>query len=183
MAASDKSRSFTLDEGEKVTSVMIYNNQVMAWGEVVTKEAIRVSTWMRTPMIPQYITLHEAQVLTMSGGTPAKPQSFRSLYLPSSQVIAFHIMPPARDPLDYEPNEPHRKMEPATALIGSFRFDGLLRMSTQTDLGRYLDVTKEAFTAFYEVEITNLNIAAMGVIRTSYVLLRRDHVMFSPRQS
>jgi len=181
MTTPEKPKSYTLNEGQKATQVMAYTQNIFAWGTVVTMEAIRVSLWMRTPSVPQYISLHDAQVLYLGGSTAIKPQSFRVLYVPSSQIIAFHIMPPNRDPLDYDAGEPHRKMEPATALIGEFRFDGLARMSDQTNLERYLDVTKETFTPLYEVEITHPGMPALGVIKVPYVLLRRDMVIFSPR--
>lgn len=180
MTAEGKIRSYQINDGEKVTAIMAYTLNIFVWGDVVSKEAIRVSTWLRTPMVPQYFTLHEAQVLMLGGSGPAKPQPFSVLHLPSSQIIAFHMLPPARDPLDYEPNEPHRKMEPTTALVGSFRFDGFIRMSTQTTLERYLDVTKETFTPLYDVEITQPGMPSLK-LSVPYVLLRRDMVLFSPR--
>ena len=54
-----------LQPGEKITPVMIYTLNSLAWGSVVTKEAIRVSLWLRTPMAPQYISLLNAQVLSL----------------------------------------------------------------------------------------------------------------------
>jgi hypothetical protein len=160
---------------------MAYTLNLFAWGEVVTKEAIRVSTWLRTPSAPQYVNLYDARVMMVVGNGTGKPQSFTELQVPSSQIIAFHLLPPNHDPLDYEENEPNRKMEPATALVGSFRFDGFIRMASVTNLVRYLDVTKETFTSIYNVEITQPGMPAMGVIRVPYVLLRRDMVLFSPR--
>jgi len=91
------------------------------------------------------------------------------------------LLPPASEPLDYDPNEPHRKMEPVSALLGFFRFDGLMRMSTHTTLGQYLEVTKETFTPFYEVEITNLAIPALKAVRVSYALVRQDASLFATR--
>lgn len=176
-----KIRTFELDEGEKATAVMAYTANMLAWGEVITRESMRVSTWLRTPAAPQYLTLHDAHVRFQSATGIGRMQSFAALHLPSSQIIAFHLIPPARDPVDYEENEPHRKMEPVTALVGAFRLDGLIRMSTQTNLERYLDVAKETFTTFYEVEITQPGEAQMGTLRVPYVLLRRDSILFSPR--
>lgn len=173
-------QSIELQPGDKATPVMAYTLNLLAWGSVITKEAIRVSLWLRTPMAPQYISLLKAQVMSLGAGAPAKPQSFNELHVPSSQIIAFHITPPESDPIDYDPSEPHRKMEPATALVGSFRFDGKIRMSDMTNLERYLDVTKETFTPIYEVEITQPTMPALGVIRVPFCLLRRDMVLFSP---
>jgi hypothetical protein len=53
------------------------------------------------------------------------------------------MIPPHQDPVDYDPNEPNRMMVPVSAMVGSFRFDGMLRMSTQSNLFTFLEVIKE----------------------------------------
>jgi hypothetical protein len=173
-------KPYKLDTDEKATPVMVYTTNKLILGEVVTKQIIRVSTWLRTPMMPQYITIYLAQILDFASGNNPKPMAFTELLLPSSQVIAFHIRPPASDPLDYEPNEPMRKMEPTTALIGPFRFQGNIRMSTQTNLEKYLDVIKETFTPLYDIHITEIHNTSLKPIQVQYALLRRDLVTFAP---
>lgn len=180
--ASDE-KAYQLKDGEKVSSVMIYTNERLVWGEVITMEAIRVSTWLRTPAIPQFMCVYDAHELRFGSSETPRPQSFQELYLPSAQIIAFHIKPPGRDPLDYDPNEQMRKMEPTTALVGWFRFDGFLRMSTQTNVSRFLDVSKETFTALYDIDITQPAMPALGVVRTPFALLRTDNVWFSPHNT
>jgi hypothetical protein len=168
-------------EGEKVTPVMVYTANTLIWGDLFTKEAIKVSVWLRTAMAPQYVSIHQAQVITLGGAGPIKPFGYDELHIPTPQVIAFHIKPPDREPLDYDPNEPHRKMEPVTALVGSFRFEGTLRMSDQTNLERYLDVTSESYTMVYEVAISQPAIPSMGIIRVPMALAKRDVVAFARR--
>ena len=170
-------------QGEKVTPVMVYTANTLIWGDLYTKEAIKVSVWLRTAMAPQYISLHQAQVITLGGAGSAKPFSYGELHIPTLQVIAFHIKPPDREPVDYDPNEPNRKMEAITALVGSFRFDGTLRMSNQTNLERYLDVTSESYTMIYEVAISQPAIPAMGVLRVPMALAKRDVVAFARREA
>ncbi|HSO28253.1 MAG TPA: hypothetical protein VLS48_09305 [Anaerolineales bacterium] len=172
--------AYSLQPGEKVTPVMVYTQNLLIWGDVITKQAIRVSVWLRTPMAPQYLTIHNAQVLPLPSSRGARQQSFSELHVPLPLVLAFHIMPPARDPVDYDPNEPHRVMTPTTTLVGYFRFDGLVRMSSMTNLQRYLDVMKESYSTMYDVEITQTGAPDMGVIRTPFVLLKRDLVLYSP---
>lgn len=172
---------YKLEYGDKVSTVMIYTINLLIWGDVITKEAIRVSIWLRTPSAPKYIFLHNLQVLTFGAGGMGKPQAFRELYLPTPQVAAFHLKPPASDPPDYDSSEANRKMEPATALLNSFRFDGFMRMSTQTTIDRYLDVAKDRYTGMYDVEISQPSIPSMGVIRVPFVLFQNDLVIFSAR--
>lgn len=179
-AGAEKPRRYSLQPDEKVTTVMIYTENHLVWGEVITKEAIRVSTWLRTPSLPQFFYIHDAHLLRFGFASGLKTQAYTSLHLPSSQVIAFHIRPPAMDPRDFDPNEPNRKMEPVTALIGWFRFDGFLRMSTQTNLERYLDVMKEPFTAMYDATITQPLMQTSGAMRVPYVLIRNANAQFSP---
>lgn len=172
---------YTLGEDDKATPVMIYTDNNLMVGEVVTKKIIRVSTWMRTPMVPQYIAIYSAQIIDLSSGGTPKSQSFGEIFLPSHRVVAFHMRPPESDPLDYDPDEPMRRMEPVTALIGAFRFDGFVRMSTQTDLESYLDVIKESFTSIYDIKVTSPNIPAFKPFQIPFALLRRDRVIFAPR--
>lgn len=177
----ENQKMYTLGEDEKATPVMIYTDSSLLVGEVVTKKVIRVSTWMRTPMVPQYIALYTAQIIDLSSGTTPKSQSFGEIFLPSHRVVAFHMRPPESDPMDYDPDEPMRRMEPITAIIGAFRFDGSVRMSTQTNLESYLDVIKETFTSIYDIQVTSPNIPALKPFNIPFALLRRDRVLFAPR--
>jgi hypothetical protein len=181
MLETEKLKPYKLQPDEKVTAVMSYTLNSVAWGEVVTKEAIRVGTWLRTQYAPQYITLYEAKLI-LTGGTLHTPFPFRELHVPTAQIVAFHLVPPAIESLDYDPKEPMRKMEATTALVGSFRLDGCIRMSTQTNLERYLDVTKETFTPIYEVDITQPTVSGLRPLHIPYVLVRRDMVIFSTRE-
>lgn len=174
-----KTSPYSVQPDEKVTSVMLYTDDHLIWGDVITKEAIRVSTWLRTPSLPQFFYIHNAHLMRFGIGATMKPQAYPSLHLPSSLVIAFHIRPPAQDPLDYDPSEPMRKMEPVMALVGWFCFDGFLRMSTHTDLEHYLDVAKEPFTSMYDATISQPLAPNSGTMRVPYVLIRNSRVFFS----
>jgi hypothetical protein len=180
MANESEKRSYTTADDENITAVMAYTDKLLIWGNVITKKALRVSTWLRTQAVPQFIWLHDATILEFSGGAP-KTQTFSELFLPSSLVLAFHIKPPASDPLDYDPNEPMRKMTPATALIGWFRFDGYLRMSTHTELERFLDVSKETFISIYDLAISQPSLPSMGVIRVPMALIRSVSAIYAAR--
>jgi len=169
------------DEEDKATTVLAYTESSLVLGEVLTKQSIRVSTWLRTQAIPQFLLFRNVNVLRLDVGGENKPLTFNHFHLPSSMVIAFHIKPPDSDPLDYDPDEPMRKMEPITALVGWFRFDGFIRMSTHTELGNYLDVSKDIFTTLYDVDITQPMSPSSGVLHVPFVLVRTTSTAFSPR--
>jgi hypothetical protein len=54
-------------------------------------------------------------------------------------------------------------------------------MSTQSDLTRFLDVSKEQFTSLYDLTITLPSVPAFGKLQSSFALVRAEHVMFSGR--
>jgi hypothetical protein len=180
MDANGDRRTYQIGHDEKATSVMVYTEMQLILGDVITKKAIKVSTWLRTPSLPQFIRLYDSSVLYFSVDGGQKPQPYRELLLPSPEVIVFHIKPPAQDPLDYDPNEPNRKMEPVSATIGHFRFDGYIRMSSQTNLERFLDVSKEDFISLYDVRVFQPNNPTRGAFNIPYILVRSKKTMFSP---
>ena len=100
----------SISPDDKVTHVMEYMQNAVAWDEVITKKVIRVSAWLRTPMAPQYITLHQVQVLTIGLSAGARPQAFATIHVPVPLIDGFHIMPSDHDPIDYDAQEPNRVM-------------------------------------------------------------------------
>lgn len=170
---------YTVGNDEKVAQVMAYTTTSLIWGEVVVKEMIRVSTWLRTNAAPDRITIYNAKVLVTTASTPSKPASYSEVNLSVPTILAFHLSPPGKDPVDFDATEPNRKMEPMSALVSTFQFKGKLRMSSSLDLKRHLEVTREAFTALYDVEITHQLIPNFGPILVPYVLIRQEPTIFS----
>ena len=120
---------------------MLYTQTTLVRGDVVTtKNVLRVNIWLRTDGAPKYLHVLKPQVLVF-GGAPVKPLAYSEIYFPTSQVIGFHTLPPTDEPLDYDPNEANRMMQPVEALVGTFVMRGRIRISTQTDIGSSLEVT------------------------------------------
>jgi hypothetical protein len=71
------------------------------------------------------------------------------------QVSAFHLAPPAHDPLDYDSSEQNRIMQPMEAMIGPFVLKGNIRISKQTDIATSLDVMHALWLSIYDAEIVN----------------------------
>jgi hypothetical protein len=180
----DTPSNYKIGPDEKVAPVMAYTPNSIVWGDVIVKNAIRVSTWLRTQMAPDMMCLNNAKLLSTSGGgATIHPLSVPELHLPTSQVWAFLLVPPAKEPLDYDPNEPNRRMEPTTVLAGSARIDGYMRFAAMTNLKKYLETNKENFTPMYDAEITNLAIPALRAIHVQYVLVRQGTSFFMQRPS
>jgi hypothetical protein len=146
----------------------------------VAKNIIRVSTWLRTNTIPDRLSLYNASALVTTGGA-AKTVSFKELNIAVSQIQALHLIPPAHDPPDFDPTEPNRKMEPVYALVNSFMIKGSLRLSANTSLKKFLEVTHESYTSLYDAEITSLINPAFRGITVPFLMVRQDSTVFTTR--
>lgn len=174
---------YTLAEDEKVAQVMVYTQNALFWGDVIVKTGIRVSMWLRTNAAPEVLVLQNGR--TIPTIVPGKPRAygFREIHIFVNQILAFHLVPPEQDPIDFDPMELNRYMDPVTVLVGSFRLDGNMRLSSLSNMGKYLEVTREEFTALYDVEICNTLIQEIGKLKVPYVLVRQNAVIFAKKQA
>lgn len=171
--------AYTLAADEKSANVMVYTAGAIYWGEVVVKEIVRVSIWLRTNSAPSRVWLFNGRAV-QSGIVPTpRPTPFQEMYIATSQILMFHMIPPSRDPLDYDPSEPNRRMQPISVLVNNFRVDGLLRLSARSDLASYFEVNRESFTSIYDAKITSLNNPAFGTISVPYVIVRQETSVFA----
>jgi hypothetical protein len=168
---------FKLEADDKTTMVMAYTHNALFRGEVVTKQAVRVSIWLRTEGAPVYMHLLKPLVVTF-GGSPIRPNRFPEVFVPISDVIAFHIVPPVTEPMDYEENEKNRMMQPIAALIGTFTAHGAVRISTQTALGTSLEVSRITWMSLYNSDVTNPFLPNMAV-HVPMMLVRPERVAFA----
>lgn len=143
-----------LASDEKTAMVMVYTQDLLARGEVVAKESARISIWLRTQGVPNYVHLYKPQVISFLGAAP-KTSSLSELFIPTVQVVGFHLAPPAQDPLDYDASEANRMMQSLNVMVGSFLLKGKVRISTQTDVATSLDVMRASWMSIYDAEIAN----------------------------
>ena len=170
---------YTPSSDEKTTPVMLYTQDALVRGEVVTKQNVhRINIWLRTDGAPKYLHILKPQVLVF-GGSPVKVLSYSEVYFPTAQLIGFHTLPPTEEPLDYDPNEANRMMQPVDVLVGTFAMKGKIRISTQTDIGSSLEVARVAWMSLYEVEVTNPYLPQMPAIHVPMALVSPAHVAFA----
>jgi hypothetical protein len=167
---------------EKTTPVMAYTRTSIIWGDVVTKQQIRVSSWLKTSAAPDVVAVYNAKVLPVLFNGGVKPNVFTEAHVPAKEILAFHVLPPAADPLDYDPaNEPNLHMEPTSVLIANVRIDGFLRLSIHTNLAKFLDVSHETFTNIYDAVISSPIMPALGTIKCGFAIVRDEAATFCSR--
>lgn len=169
---------YTLRPDEKTSPVMLYSPHSVVRGEAVVKQNVpRLNIWLRTDGVPRYIHILKPQVLVF-GGSPVKVLSYSELYFPTSEVVAFHTLPPIDEPLDYDPSEPDRRMESVDLLVGTFVMKGMIRVSTHTEVDTTLESAVVSWMSVYDVSITNPYLPQMPALQVSMVLVKPSHVAF-----
>ena len=170
---------YVLRPDEKTTPVMLYSQDTLVRGDVVTKQnVLRMNIWLRTDGAPQYMHILKPQVIVF-GGTPVKPLTFSEIYFPTSQLIGYHTLPPLDEPLDYEPDEANRMMQDVQVLMGTFVAKGKIRISTQTELAASLEVARHAWLSLYDAEIMNPYLPQMPPMHIPMMLVNPEHVAFA----
>ena len=168
---------YTLASDEKTSTVMFYTQNAFVRGDLVTKGNVRVSIWLRTQGVPNYIHLLKSQIL-LFGGTPPKSVTYDELFFPAAQIIAFHLAPPLADPLDYDQHEANRTFVEVSMLLGTFTMKGKHRISTQADFATSIEVGHSAWMSIYEVDITNPFLPQMAPIHVPMMLVRSEQGSF-----
>lgn len=169
---------YKLENDEKATPIMIYTQYGMARGELVSKEPIRVSTWLRSTSGITYLTMYRAQTMTISSGGP-HVDSYTELHIPISQIIAYHLLPPAQEPLDYDPSEPNRKLVAVILNFGSFRALANIRIAETTTLSLHLRSSRETYISVYDIEVSNPNLPKMAAIKAAMMLVQPSLATFA----
>ena len=108
----------------------------------------------------------------------SRPLKYTKLFIHAQNVIAYHLMPPLEDQVDYDPSEPNRLMTPITAYIGPFRATLQMRISERTTVRTNLEVSKSDFITFYDAEITHPHNPNMKPIKNNLVYIRQKTAIF-----
>jgi hypothetical protein len=164
-------------QDEKTAALMLYSETGLVRGEAVVKESVRVSVWMRTDAAPEYIHMLNPQVI-VANNSAVKVFTYSEIYFPAAHVLAYHLAPPANDPLDYDENEANRLMQPVTLMVGPFFMKGSIRISTKVDMGTSIASSRSVWMSLYETKISNPYLPQMGEIQVPMVLVRPNHVSF-----
>jgi hypothetical protein len=151
---------------------MAYTDNVIYWGEVIHKQQFRAATWLQTSAVPEFLTLFNGKFITTHPGSTLGSTPAKEIHLPINEISIFHVTPPEKQPVEFDPNEPNMKNIPVMVHAGNFLVEGQLRLSAQRTLTQYLENTHETFYSVYFPAIHCLSVPAMGVLKISYAIIR-----------
>jgi len=169
---------FPIGPEEQFSQVMVYTPESLYWGSIILRKTIRVSTWLRTSANPESIALYQANTLRFDT-SETRPHPYGEIHIPIDQVRIFHLMPPAQDPLDYDPTQPNLRLEPVTAQSGHYLVKGKLHMPVHGGINHYFSVNRVTFSGMYDVEISHSLRINMTPIRVPYVVIRVSTTVFA----
>jgi hypothetical protein len=168
---------YTLAADEKATTILIYTENALVRGELVTKQTARVSIWLRMQVQVNYLHLHKPQILAF-GGPMTKSMINDEMYYPMDRIYGFHLAPPANEPLDYDGDEPNRAMKDTNLLLGNFAVKGKLRISTHADLATAIEVAHTGWLSVYDAEVSPLFVPSFPVMTAPMMLVNPRVVSF-----
>ena len=162
---------------DKSTMVLLYTQNALIRGEVVTRANARVGVWLRTQGVPNMIHMLKPSILIL-GGSPPKSLSYAEIFVPTVTVIGFHLAPPSNDPMDYDENEKNRTFAPISLRLGTFIVKGSIRISSTASISTSLEVAYNGWMSIYNAEISNPFLPQMQPMLVPLLLTSPSRVNF-----
>ena len=168
---------YTLASDEKATTVMVYTQNSLIRGDLITKQNARINIWLRMHGQVYYVHIQRPQVLVL-GGALTKSAVYEELYFPISQIVGFHPAASDDEPLDYDPDEPDRALKDVNVLLGSFAVKGKLRISTHADFATSIEMAHAGWLSIYDADVTPLFVQGFPAMHAPLMLINPMFVGF-----
>jgi hypothetical protein len=164
---------YALESDEKATQVMIGTPDMLLWGDLVTKENVRLAGFLNT-LAEEFVPLRAAKILFLAPVQQAAPVSRPMVYLKLEEVLLFYSMG-GGESLPEESDV--RRYEPIEAIVGSFQIEASILKSPIATLQNMLLVAKEDYFSFYEATIRHAAKPWLGTFTADVVQVRRDRLI------
>ncbi len=156
---------------------MVYSQNKLIHGDLVTKSEVRINVWLRMQALPDYVHLLKTDVLFLRGASP-KSLKYNEYFFPIERIIGFHLAPPAEEPLDYDPEEANRTVLDVDLMLGVFMIKGKVRISTQSDFATMIERSHSTWFSVYDADISNPSLPQMPTIHVPMLLVNPKQVSF-----
>ena len=170
-------KSYTLEEGEKASQVMVGTPHTLIWGDLVTKEHVTVSVYFNS-LAEDFVPLHDVKILFLAA-TQQVPPLERPLVHVKLEEILFCFDTHGGEPVPEETQV--RRFEPVEAILGSFHLEGSILKSPLADLGTMLLVTRDPYLQLCRASLRHVAKPWLGNIAASVASVRRDSLIVAVR--
>ena len=169
--------SYTLSPEEKATQVMVGTPDMLLWGDLITKQAVRMSIYLNT-LAEDFVPLHRVKVLFLAPTQQVAPIEKPTLFVKQEEILLFLAMHDT-EPLPEETET--RKYEPIEVFVGSYQIEGNLLKSPFSTLENMLMVSRATYVPIYEATVRHIAKPWLGTFPTTLAQVRRDRLIVSER--
>lgn len=168
-------QSHTLAPDEKAVQVMIGTADALIWGDLVTKEQVRMSAYLNT-LAEDYISLFNAKLLFLAPQEHAPPVERSAIHIRQAEILVFFVMHDD-EPLPEETQT--RQYEPIEVVTGAYQIEGRLLKAPISSVQNMLMVSKATYMPVYDATIRHVAKSWLGTFSSSlaHVCCKRMVVM------
>jgi hypothetical protein len=165
-------KPYELDSDQKATQVMIGTQDMLLWGDLVTKERARLTFFLST-LAEDFVPLHDVKILHLAPTQQAAPLQRACAYVKLEEILLFYLMS-EEVPIPEETDV--RRLEPVDVIVGPFEIEGKVAKSPIATIQNLLLVTKDDYIPLYEATVRHVAKPWLGGFRTSMVQVRRPRM-------
>jgi hypothetical protein len=169
--------SYTLASDEKATQVMVGTPDTLIWGDLITKEHVRMSIFLAT-LAEDFVPLHDIKILFFAPTQQMPPLERPTLYVKLEEILVFFEMH-SSEPLPEETET--RRYEPLEIIIGSFQIEGKILKAPISTLQNTLLVSRATYIPLYEATVRHIAKPWLGTFSSNIVQVRRDRMLAAVR--
>jgi hypothetical protein len=152
---------------------MIGTPDALIWGDLVTKEQVRMSIYLNT-LAEEFVTVHDAKILFLCCTEKNAPEVRESVHVKQEEIQVFYAIGD-REPLPEETET--RRYESAELIAGAYQVEGKLLKSPYSTLQNTLLLTKATYMQVYEATLRHLGKPWLGFFSSSLVHVRQDRLI------
>ena len=168
-------QSYTLAPDEKATQVMIGTAETLMWGNLVTKQAVRMSAYLNT-LADDFVPLHDAKVLFLAPKEQMAPIERSLVHVRQEEILLFFVIHD-EEPLPEETQTRH--YQPVEAIIGSFQIEGSILKAPISSVQNMLVVSKATYMPFYSATVRHVAKSWLGTFSSNFVQVRCERMILT----
>ena len=168
-------QSYTLAQDEKAVQVMIGTTDALMWGDLVTKEQVRMSAYLNT-LAEDYLTLFDAKLLFLAPHEQMPPIERSSIHIRQNEILVFFVMHD-EEPLPEETQT--RKYEPIQGIVGSYQIEGNLLKPPISSMQNMLLVSKATYMPIYNATVRHVAKPWLGSFSSSLIHIRCERMILN----
>jgi hypothetical protein len=158
---------------EKATQIMIGTPDALIWGDLVTKERVRMSAFLNT-LAEEFVTVHDAKVLFLCCAEKNAPETRQAIHVKQEEIMIFYAMHD-REPLPDETET--RRYEPVEFIAGTYQVEGRIFKSPFSTLQNTLLLSKATYIPVYEASLRHIGKPWLGSFSNSLIQVRQHRVL------